>query len=449
MGPGAVASEQRSAPCSGTLLSDRVGCCLAGVRVSNEVRRQYEAYPYPLRAPEDDAAFLDSLSPLENLRLLSAVVHGGRLDLSRPLSILVAGGGTGDAALLLGHQLRVLGNAGRVVYLDLSSASRDIAQARARHAGLNNIDFRLGSLLDVARLAPGPFDYVNCSGVLHHLPDPSAGAGALAGVLAPDGALGAMVYGEVGRVGVYHAQALLRTLGAGLSLPEQVELARTVLAEHAPHWLQRNDALRYVPHLSDAEVVDRFLHPQDRAYSVPQVLELMEGAGLTVVDLLPPMLYDPGRLGLPPALRARLDALPHFERCAAVEVLAGSITTHSWLAVRTGRRVVPQPVLDPHAVPHLLLPLGAQLARQVTAGVVSLQLGGLDVRAAVQPSAIAALVLQLVDGRVTLGELHAALRLHTGQSISWAGFATSLAEVFGVLQAAGMLALEHGAAQRA
>ena len=411
--------------------------------MSDVVRRQYESYPYPLRGPEDDAAFLESHSPLESLRLLSSVAYGGRLDLTRPLSILVAGGGTGDAALLLGHQLRSLGNAGRVVYLDLSAASRDIARARALHAGLDNIEFRLGSLLDVAELAPGPFDYINCSGVLHHLPDPEAGARALAAVLAPGGALGAMVYGEVGRVGVYHAQQLLELLGAGLALPDRVALARTVLAQDGPAWLQRNEALRYVPHLSDAEVVDRFLHPQDRAYTVPQVRGLMAAAGLQVVDLLPSLMYDTARLPLDPSVRTQLNALPRFERYAAVELLSGTIATHSWFAVPADRALPPSPELTPDVVPHLLLAIHEELAAQTSAGSLSLKLGSLEVRAPVQPSPIAALALRLMDGRTSLGAMRAALRVHSGRELPWPGFAHALAGVFGLLVSAGLLALER------
>ena len=71
----------------------------------------------------------------------------------------------------------------------------------------------------------GLFDYINCSGVLHHLVEPEAGARALASVLAPHGALGVMVYGELGRIGVYHAQDMLRLVCGDAPLDQQVGLA--------------------------------------------------------------------------------------------------------------------------------------------------------------------------------------------------------------------------------
>ena len=65
-----------------------------------------------------------------------------------------------------------------------------------------------GSLLELSSLDLGRFDYVNCVGVAHHLPDPAAALRSLAAhALAPRGGLGLMVYGTLGRGGVYETQA--------------------------------------------------------------------------------------------------------------------------------------------------------------------------------------------------------------------------------------------------
>ncbi|MFM8989914.1 MAG: methyltransferase, partial [Alphaproteobacteria bacterium] len=64
------------------------------------VRAQYEAYPYPPRDPRDEAKRLVEGSPSH----LAEVVHhvlGGAFDPARPFRALVAGGGTGDAAIML------------------------------------------------------------------------------------------------------------------------------------------------------------------------------------------------------------------------------------------------------------------------------------------------------------------------------------------------------------
>jgi len=412
--------------------------------MSDAVRAQYEAYPYPLRPPGSDEGFLESLSPLENLLVLSSAACAGQLDMQAPLRVLVAGGGTGDAALLLADQLRRVGNPGRVTYLDLSTASRRIAEERASRFGLDNIDFHTGSLLEVGSLLPGPYDYINCSGVLHHLPDPEEGARALSSVLAPHGVLGAMVYGTMGRIGVYQCQRLLRTLGHGLDLPEQVALARRVLGDNAPPWLSLNEAMRFTDTLSDAEIVDRYLHPQDRAYTVPQLLGLMEAASLQIVTLVPALLYEPS-LYARQAVLERIEGLDDWDKASVAETLAGSFSTHSWFAIRKDRQR-PEPVaLDPNAVVHLLLPVGAALAEQIAAGKLTLQVGHLSLDAAVQPSELAAFVLRSVNGTSTLDAIHRALQQQLDVELPWQAFAAALVEVLSLLRGAGLVAITRAA----
>ena len=47
------------------------------------------------------------------------------------LAVLAAGGGTGDGTIMMAQQLADAGNPGTVTYVDLSDASRAIAEARA------------------------------------------------------------------------------------------------------------------------------------------------------------------------------------------------------------------------------------------------------------------------------------------------------------------------------
>ncbi|MEL6338099.1 MAG: class I SAM-dependent methyltransferase, partial [Pseudomonadota bacterium] len=122
---------------------------------------------------------------------------GGARDWSQPLRALVAGGGTGDALIQLAQLMTEAGRPYEITYLDLSAASRRIAEARAKVRKLHGIRFVTGSLLDAA--AYGPFDYIDCCGVLHHLDDPHAGFEALASALKPDGGMGVMVYAPHGR----------------------------------------------------------------------------------------------------------------------------------------------------------------------------------------------------------------------------------------------------------
>src|ERR1700722_11410197 len=172
---------------------------------------QYEAYPYPRRDPRDEAKRLIVGSP-GHLREVDYWVFGARRPASRPLNALIAGGGTGDATIMLAQQMTRERRPGSVTWLDRSAAALKIAQARAAARGLTNIVWEQRSLLELPGSGLGEFDYIDCCGVLHHLPDPAAGLRALLSVLAPGGGLGLMVYAPHGRTGVYMLQDALRLL---------------------------------------------------------------------------------------------------------------------------------------------------------------------------------------------------------------------------------------------
>jgi SAM-dependent methyltransferase len=133
---------------------------------------------------------------------------------------------------------------------------------------LERIEFTHGSMLDLPTLGLEPFDYINCCGVLHHLEDPGAGLDSLLWVMAADGALGLMLYGKVGRTGVYQLQDLLRRLaGEGLTSEANVVAAKGVLAQlPATNWYQHSKAwLSDIEEFGDSGIYDLLLHSQDRA----------------------------------------------------------------------------------------------------------------------------------------------------------------------------------------
>ena len=232
-----------------------------------EVRNQYEALPYPACDPQDEHRRL-ARTWLEDLPMVNHYCFAGRQSFRNGFRALVAGGGTGDATIFLAEQLRH-SNA-EVVHLDLSQASIAIARERAAIRGLSNIRWVHDSLLNLPTLGLGHFHYVNCSGVLHHLANPDAGFAALRNMLAPDGAIGLMVYARTGRTGVYQMQALMRLVnGTEQDVQCKIDNTRDLLASlPAGNWFKRGENL-YHDHLAgDAGIYDLLLHSQDRAYSI-------------------------------------------------------------------------------------------------------------------------------------------------------------------------------------
>ncbi|MEO1458006.1 MAG: class I SAM-dependent methyltransferase, partial [Pseudomonadota bacterium] len=282
------------------------------------VQAQYEAFPYPARDPAEEAGRLIQGSPSHPVEI-DHFLFAGRRDWSTPFRVLVAGGGTGDALVMLAQTLHDLRCPAEITYLDLSRASRAIAEARIAARGLSGIRFLTADLAEAPGL--GPFDYIDCCGVLHHLPEPDAGFAALAAALAPEGGMGLMVYAPHGRTGVYALQAAFGAL-FGADPPEtRAELAETALtALPETNWLKRNPFVG--DHVSGgrAGLYDLLLHSRDRAYTIDALLAALGRAGLApaqggraarpLAAVLEPARYEPAAyLPYTPEIHDRVAAL--------------------------------------------------------------------------------------------------------------------------------------------
>jgi len=390
---------------------------------------QYEAYPYPQRDPREEAKRLIVGSP-SHLREIDHWIFGARRPAGTPLRALMAGGGSGDGTLMLAQQMAWTGRPGEVVWLDRSAAAREVVEARAKLRGLTNIRFVSGSLLDLPELGLGEFDYIDCCGVLHHLPDPAAGLAALAGALAPGGGIGLMVYAPHGRTGVYMLQDALRLLAPDSEPPpDRVEAAKRLwkqLPETA--WLRRNPWITDHIDGGDAGLYDLLLNPRDVAFTVPQMARLIEGAGLTLRCFVEPLRYDPDRYLNDPKLRARTARLDPVARAALAEAITGNMGIHIAYCTRE-----PAPLPDwenPAAIPVLRELDGPALAKGLPAdGVLRVTFDGL--RVGVPVPRLAAAILGQVDGRRSLGEIGDIL---AARGISREAYARDLAALRGAME---------------
>ena len=402
--------------------------------MTDPVRDQYEVYPYPARDPRDEAKRLIETTQ-SHLDEINHYVYAGRRDFSRPFRVLVAGGGTGDVTVMLAQRLADRSCPGEIVHLDLSAASTRIAEARVAVRGLGNARFVVGSLTELAALGLGRFDYIDCVGVLHHLDDPPAALRGLADALVGDGGMALMVYGALGRTGVYQMQAMLRRLTPPADPPAtRVEVARRLLKQLPPtNWFARNPVV--VDHIrgGDAGLYDLLLHGRDRPYTVPDLVELVTGAGLEICSFIEPWRYDPARYVSDGAILKRLAGLGRFERAAFAELLAGNLKRHVCYVVKAGRagQAVARPD-DPAAVPILHRCSAAKLLELIKPGpVLALRVDGIDARFALPPRAVP--ILTRVDGRRNLTELHRAVSAAESGRLDWPTFKAEFDRLYAVL----------------
>src|SRR5215472_11489030 len=252
--------------------------------------------------------------------------------------ILIAGCGTSQAAR---YALREPD--ARITAIDISKTSLTHTLQLQDKYQIGNLILRQLSLLEVQELGQ-TFDHIICTGVLHHLDDPDAGLRALRSVLKKDGAMQIMVYGSYGRAGIYMMREYCRLLEITPSSQElqALGMALECLPQGHPLSQLRGKAADFNdPHA----LADAFLHPQDQAFSVPQVYQWLDRCGMRFARWMEQAPYLPqcGALARTPHA-ARMSELPERSQHAAAELFRGTITQHSFVAYRDDRSVETQPI---------------------------------------------------------------------------------------------------------
>lgn len=309
---------------------------LPGEPAGDPVAAFYDHHPYP--PPVTDltdyaAAWQDSARRR---------VDHHRIWPHRPIAeeqtILVAGCGTSQAA-----KYAIRHPEARVIGIDVSTTAIEHTTMLADRHGLDNLEVRRLPVGEAGELGR-TFDLIVCTGVLHHLPDPDAGLAALASVLAPDGAMLLMVYARYGRTGVYMIQEYCRRLGIGTTADDIDDLVGSLRELPIGHPLSH--LLRSTPDFqNDDALADALLNPRDRAYSVPELFDLLEQADLQLGRWVrqAPYLPDCGVLATIPHHR-QLMSLDPPDQAAAVELFRGTMTRHSAVVHRQDHPGDPQPI---------------------------------------------------------------------------------------------------------
>ena len=294
------------------------------------VQAQYERYPYP---PVEQSLGFPILAALDYVR---AALWPRRPNLEG-VRVLDAGCGTGHVAV----EIACRHPEAEIVAMDLSATSLAGAARRAEQAKVaGRIAFHQGAIEDLGALPLGdrPFDYIVSSGVLHHLVDPAAGVRALAEHLAPQGVIGLMVYAPHGRHGVYVLQELLRRIGSGKPITEQVALAREILGGLPDNHPFRPKEFADQKWGGDAGLVDLLLHAQDRSFTVPELRELVATADLQIARFFLPYLYRPESYMAPASQTASAVVESGSDPAAIAELLSGNMRMHVALVSRAAFR---------------------------------------------------------------------------------------------------------------
>jgi SAM-dependent methyltransferase len=293
-------------------------------KIHSAVANLYNAYPFP---PEP---LLDEPPPGYNWRWSWIAAYEfctGRKPAQQEIRILDAGCGTGVGTEYLVH----LNPEASVTGIDISESALDVAKERCQRSGATRVQFQQMNV-EQAHPIEGQFEMINCVGVLHHLPDPSAGIKALAEKLAPGGIIHIFVYGELGRWEVrlmQNAIALLQPenyqegVKIGRQLFQTLPEDNRIVKREKERWALDNQR--------DACFADMYVHPQEIDYNINTLFDLIEASGLDFVGFSNPKFWQLERLlGNAPEMLERAQQLTERDRYRLIELLDPEVTHYEF-----------------------------------------------------------------------------------------------------------------------
>src|SRR5580704_128118 len=226
--------------------------------VSRSVRQQYEENPYP--------RWVKPALPQRHTLL------AGRQPGQIP-DVLIAGCGTGLSAITFAQQAPDA----RILAIDLSLASLGYAKRMAGALGFHNIEFAQADITKAAAIGRS-FDFIDVSGVLHHLGDPWQGWRALLTLLRPGGVMQVGLYSKLARQNVVAARALIAERGYR-PVPQDIRRCREeILAAEDGSLLK--SASTFSDFFTTNECRDLIFHVQEHQMTLPDIKAFLAENGV-------------------------------------------------------------------------------------------------------------------------------------------------------------------------
>jgi SAM-dependent methyltransferase len=162
-----------------------------------------------------------------------------------------------------------------------------IAQSRAKMIGSLNVIWLIDWIENIFRHGIGNFDFILCTGVLHHLKNPQKGLRMLNDVQFEQGGANFMVYGKYGRAGIYQLQELMRTINQQSQSMDDELYSANVILDILPekHWFNHftfADSSTF----GNNGIYDLLLHKRDVSYSIRELHMWLEKGSYNFVEFL-------------------------------------------------------------------------------------------------------------------------------------------------------------------
>jgi 2-polyprenyl-3-methyl-5-hydroxy-6-metoxy-1,4-benzoquinol methylase len=246
------------------------------------IRQQFEMAPYPTIPLESSAKDNLNILYLHNLVTAFYLKNHQIID-TKDKVILDVGCGSGYTSLVLAEA-----NPGaKIVGMDISEKSVELARQRLQYHGFNNSEFYTLTAEELPSLKL-QFDYINCDEVLYLLPDPIAGLRAMKTVLKPDGIIRANLHSSLQREFYFRAQKIFKMMGLMEGPPEEleIEIVREIMRSLKPDVYLKLMAWKPDFETDVERVRANLLLQGDKGYTVKELFAALKAANLEFFSMV-------------------------------------------------------------------------------------------------------------------------------------------------------------------
>ncbi len=261
--------------------------------IQQAVKMHYEKYVYP------EFPLLSSVRRCDTYALsldaLWARFNGNRLPASNK-RILLAGSGSFSP-----YPTAVANRDAQITALDLSGANLRRARLHTLIHRCFNVDFVEGDIMEAHKiLGKSRFQFIDCYGVLHHIPDAVSALKSIHSLLTEGAFLRVMVYSKCARKPVESIRKSLKILHIDELKKLKVLYKRSKKGSRFRNCLDSTYESKF-----DSGLADLFLHPYAKTYTINGLLELLDAT-----DFEPLLFIHRGAL---PDVKAEIERVADME----------------------------------------------------------------------------------------------------------------------------------------
>jgi len=170
-----------------------------------------------------------------------------------------------------------------ILATDLSTTSLQTSTITAGDLGISNVEFRRESINNAA--FEREFDYIICTGVIHHNAEPEVPLAKLSRALKHNGILELMVYNRYHRIETTAFQKAIRILAdtaAEANFEAEMKIAQSIIAA----FKMPNNMTQFLENYKDcpeSRLADALLQPVEYSFTIPSLESLAASSNLQLL----------------------------------------------------------------------------------------------------------------------------------------------------------------------